>query len=219
MKGNRITLLCSHDRELRDWLSGDPDGYERGAIVLFRRLARKVHGQPRSDRFLAVEVIKMSSDWILESSTVHLKINLRKFPELYFRCENEGLELGFAHSHSHKDVSFSLKDNVNEKNILHGLAGCNGDQSFLVAMLLVDNIWQARIRQGVDPDQVLHVRHIASLSNKIELHGITNPHESIETLKRQEAAFGKPFNAKLQSLRAVIVGAGGTGSPLATLLE
>ena len=218
MTGHRITLLGSHDRELRDWLYGDPNSHERGAIVLFRRLARKVDGQQPSDRYLVVEIIKMSGDWILESSSTHIKINLRKFPELYFRCETEGLELGFAHSHPHKHVDFSAQDTENEKNILHGLAGCNTDHSFLVTMLLADNKWHARIRQGIDPNKILKVRHICVVSDKMEIHGISIPHESVESLKRQETAFGKPFNAKLQSLRAVVVGVGGTGSPLATLL-
>ena len=211
-------MLGSQDRELRDWLYGEPNGHERGAIILFRRLARKVHGQPRSDRFLGVDVIKMSGDWILESSRTHLKINLRKFPELYFRCETEELELGFAHSHPHEYVNFSSKDTDNEKNILHGLAGCNGADALLVAMVLVGNKWQARIRQGKNPDKLFQVRHISVISDKIELHGINIPHESIESLTRQEAAFGKPFNARLKSLRVVVVGVGGTGSPLATLL-
>lgn len=218
MTGHRITLLGSHDQELRNWLYGDQNGHERGAIVLFRRLARKVHGQTLSDRFLAVEVIKMSGDWILESSPAHLKINLRKFPELYLRCETEELELGFAHSHPHEHIDFSSKDTDNEKNILYGLAGCNGVNSFLVAMVLADGKWYARIRHGSNPDRLLRVRHTCVVSDKIELHGITIPHISIESLIRQEAAFGKPFNVKLRSLRVVVVGVGGTGSPLATLL-
>ena len=218
MTGHRITLLGSHDRDLQDWLCGDPNGHERGAIVLFRRLARKVHNQPPSDRYLAVEIIKMSEEWILESSSTHLKINLRKFPELYLRCETERLELGFVHSHPSNCDSFSSKDTANEKNILRGLAGCNGHNTFFVAMVLADSKWHARIRHGINPDMTLKVRHICIVSDKFELHGIAIPNESIESLKRQEAAFGKPFNAKLRSLRAVVVGAGGTGSPLATLL-
>jgi hypothetical protein len=34
----------------------------------------------------------------------------------------------------------------------------------------------------------------------------------------EEAAFGKPFNQMLQSLRVAVIGLGGTGSPVATLL-
>ena len=218
MTSNRITLLGSLDRELQDWLCGHPEGNERGAFLLFRRLARKVKNLPTSDRFLAVEIIKLTEDWILESSGTHIRINMRKLPEIFFRCEVEGLHLGFVHNHPKGYVGFSAKDDANELNILRGLSGCNGEKAFLVAMVLNDGRWCARIRQGLAPDKTLPVRHICVLSDKIELHGIDISDEPSENLKRQEAAFGKPFNAMLKSLRVVVVGAGGTGSPLATLL-
>jgi len=218
MKSHRITLLGSQDRILQDWLCSHPESHERGAIVLFRRLARIVNDQEISDRFLAVDVIKMTGDWVIQSSEAHLQINMRKMTQVYFRCENEGLELGFAHSHPVRYLSFSLTDEANEQNILKGISGCNGKNLFLVAMLLCDGRWSARIRWGIDPEIVLPVRHICVLSERIKLHGITAPEESTETLKRQEAAFGKPFNTMLQSLRVAVIGLGGTGSPIATLL-
>jgi len=219
MTGHRITLLGSHDRELQEWLSGHPEGHERGAIVLFRCLARRVEGQPISDRFLSADIVKMTGDWIIESSDTHIRINMRKFPEIYLRCETDGLVLGFAHNHPMSDYpSFSPVDDANELNILKGLSGCNGERSFLVAMVLKDGTWQARIRRGAKPQEILPVRHICVINNRIRLHGIDVPEESSETLKRQEAAFGKPFNAMLRSLRVAVVGVGGTGSPVATLL-
>lgn len=218
MKNNRITLMSSQDRELRDWLGGHPEGHERGAIILFRRLARRVNNQPVSDRFLAVEIIKMDDDWVLESSPTHLKFRMGKLPEIYFRCEKEGLELGFIHNHSQKDKDFSSLDEKNECTILHGLAGCNGKNAFLVAMILHENSWYARVRRGVDVNTVFPVKHICVIGDRMELHGIATPEEATELQKRQEAAFGKPFNSKLKSLRVAVVGAGGTGSPIATLL-
>jgi len=218
MKSYRITLLGSHDRELRQWLCGHPDRHERGAIVLFRRLAREVNNQPVSDRFLAIDVVKMTDDWVVESSQTHLRINMRMLPELYLRCEAERLELGFVHCHPAGELEFSQKDEVNELNILYGLSGCNGRSAFLVAMVLSDGMWCARIRQGLAPKHLDPVRHISVVSDNIELYGIALSEKSTESLRRQEAAFGKPFNAKLQSLRVVVVGAGGTGSPVATLL-
>jgi len=128
------------------------------------------------------------------------------------------LELGFAHNHPNRYSRFSPEDDINEQNILRGISGCNGRNSFLVAMLLSDGRWSARIRKGMAPDSVLPVRHICVVSERIKLHGVTTPDESPENLKRQEAAFGKPFNTMLQSLRVVVVGVGGTGSPIATLL-
>lgn len=218
MTGHRITMLGSHDRALQKWLYGHPDGHERGALVLFRRLARAVNHIPASDRYLAVHVIELIGDWIIDSSSTHLTINMRKLPEIFLKCEIEGLVLGFVHNHPVSSIEFSSQDDINELNILHGLSGCNGEGSILVAMTFTDGRWNARIRQGHSPRSVYPVRHISVLSDKLALHGITLPDESPEILLRQEAAFGKPFNVKLHSLRAVVVGAGGTGSAVATLL-
>ena len=218
MKDYRITLLGSQDIELQDWLVNHPDGHERGAIILFRRLARTVNNQPISDRFLAVDLIKMTDAWVIESSPSHMRINMRMLPEIYLRCEVEGLELCFIHNHPTGYLDFSSQDDINEKNILYGLSGCNGKNSFLVAMVLINGRWIGRIRKGSEPENVLPIRHICVLDNKIKLHGITQPDNTLEVLKRQAAAFGKSFNSMLQSLRVVVVGAGGTGSPVATLL-
>lgn len=214
----RITLLGSQESKLKDWLTSHPEGHERGAIILFKRLSRPVKNLPRSDRFIAVDIIKMDNDWVLESSKVHFKINMRKFPEIYYRCELENLELGFVHNHPNGFFDFSKRDDQNEKNILYGLTGCNGHQSYLISLVLCQGNWLARIRHGITPNDSKSVRHTIVLSEKIELHGISLPNQSPENLERQEMAFGLPFNAKLKSLRVAVVGLGGTGSPIATLL-
>jgi molybdopterin/thiamine biosynthesis adenylyltransferase len=218
MSGHRITLLVSQDTALRKWLEGHPEGHERGAIVLLRKFDRAVDGQKRSIRFVVVDVIEMTGDWVIESSATSLRINMRKLPEVYFRCEQEGLELGFVHSHPLGHSDFSDKDDLNEQNIIHGFAGGNGPNVFLIAMVLSDGKWFARARHGADPSRVQDIRHIAVIGERLQLYGVTGEAGSNEILKRQEAAFGKPFNKKLQSLRVVVVGAGGTGSSAATLL-
>lgn len=218
MKDARITLLGCQDRELKEWLQEDPHGHERGAIVLFRRFSRKVEGQASSDRFVAVEVIRMTGDWISGSSPTSLTINMRRLPDIYARCEQEHLELGFVHNHSTDYSKLSVQDYSNEKNILRGLCGCNSDDSFLVSLMLHDGQWAGRIRQGLRADKITEVRHIIVLDDRIHLHGIDSDQHPSELLKRQEAAFGKPFNLMMKSLRVVVAGTGGTGSPAAILL-
>ena len=120
----RLTILESKEKQIRDWIMDHPDGHERGCIVFFRRIAHKVEGLALSDRFIAIEVINMDSDWVRESSPTHFVINMRKLPELYLRCEQERLELGFVHNHPAGMDKFSTMDDQNEKNILHGLSGC-----------------------------------------------------------------------------------------------
>lgn len=219
MSGHRITLLGSHEVRLRAWLEGDPDGCERGAIVLLRKFDRPVRDQAGSIRFVVVDVIEMTDDWIIDSTPHSLRINMRKFPDLYFRCEQENLELGFVHSHPPGHRAFSPLDEVNEQNIIHGFAGSNGPGVYLVAMMLADGTWRARVRWGAAQSTPQAVRHVAVIGENLQLHmSETGEETTTEVLRRQEAAFGKPFNKKLQSLRVAVVGAGGTGSSAATLL-
>ncbi|RWF85528.1 MAG: ThiF family adenylyltransferase [Mesorhizobium sp.] len=219
MNGHRISITGCLDNRLKDWLTGHPDGDERGALVLFRKMERTVPGLPQSARFLAVDVIEMDGDWVLGSSAVHLRINLRKFQDIYFHCEQEGLELGFAHSHPRGVLDFSTKDDQNEQSILRGYAGCNGPEVSLVAMILADGQWRARVRPGAAPQRVTDFRHVCVLGTDLAVHiSKTGDAAPSEVLRRQEAAFGEPFNEKLRSLRVAIVGGGGTGSSVATLI-
>ncbi|CDX45251.1 UBA/THIF-type NAD/FAD binding protein [Mesorhizobium sp. ORS 3359] len=219
MNGHRISITGSFDGRLKSWLTGHLGGHERGALVLFRKMDRTVSGLPASTRFVAVDVIEMDGDWVLDSSPVHLRINLRKFQDIYLRCEQERLELGFAHSHPGGMLGFSTKDDQNEQSILRGYAGCNGPEVSLVAMILADGQWRARVRPGAAPQCVTDVRHVCVLGTEFAVH-INETGDAVpsELLRRQEAAFGEPFNEKLRSLRVAIVGGGGTGSSVATLV-
>jgi molybdopterin/thiamine biosynthesis adenylyltransferase len=183
-----------------------------------RKVDRAVHDQKRSIRFIVVDIIEMTDDWVIQSTPSSLCINLRKLPEVYLRCENDHLELAFVHIHPNGYPDFSDKDDRNEQNILRGFAGSNGLDVFLIAMVLADGQWFARTRSGQSPLHPETVRHIAVVGEGLTLYGVGPVNGTNEMLKRQEAAFGKPFNKKLQSLRVVVVGAGGTGSSAATLL-
>lgn len=218
MSGPRVTFPASLERRVSGWLDGHPDGHERGAIILFRKFDRPVEGLPVSPRYVAIDAVMMDGDWVLDSSPTHLRINLRNLPPIYLRCEQEGLELGFAHSHPSGVPNFSVKDDQNEQAILRGYAGCNGQSVALVALVLCDHGWRARVRSGGAAKRAETARHVAVLGENIEIHLPDDDGATPETLRRQDAAFGKPFNRKLQSLRAVVTGGGGTGSPTAIQL-
>ncbi|HEY0414157.1 MAG TPA: hypothetical protein VGD66_13560, partial [Allosphingosinicella sp.] len=158
MSAPRITFPASIEGRVRLWLQGHPEGHERGAIILFRRFDRDVAGLDRSPRFVAVNALEMDGEWVIDSSPTHLRLNLRKFHDLYFRCEQEGLELGFAHSHPAGALEFSAKDDANERSILRGYAGCNGEGVALVALILCAGQWRARVRDGAAPQEARPAR-------------------------------------------------------------
>jgi hypothetical protein len=213
----RISILGSFHEEITQWLTNHPKGHERGVIILFRRLSRNVNGLPISDRYLAFKTIILDGDWIVDSSPNHLTINMRNFCNIFFECERESLVLGFIHSHPNGLEDFSELDYSNENNILHGLIQSNGQHSKLISMIYVNEKWLARIRI-YHQKQPISVKNIIVLSERIVIYGLMNSKIENNVVKRQEAAFGKAFNEKLQTLRAVVIGVGGTGSPMAILL-
>lgn len=219
----RLCLLGSLERSIRDYLTGHPDGHERVAIVLFRRF-KSPDGLPESDRFVATEFHPFGESWITESSTTGFSYSLRPLRLFFQRCEEEGLVFGFVHNHPPHSASFSSDDEENERVLMQAIANRNGKDSHLVAMMLCDGKWYARIRQGKTPEDICVIRHIAIIGDRIDIHTALDSRATADTnvddniWARQAAAFGKPFVDKLRGLRVGVVGCSGTGGPSATLL-
>ena len=216
----RVTLLGSHHRQLVEILNAEPCGTENAAIVVFRRVARRVDGLPDSDRYLSVEVATLIPGWVTARSAGHVAFELAPLRDVFRRCEDEQLVFGFVHSHVLGDTDFSPVDDANEQVLLRALQNRNGGAPHLVALLWTEGRWVARVRNSDVPLQVRDARHVAVVDDFLSVHVPCKDSgsESAEVLARQAAAFGKPFVAQLTSLRIAVVGAGGTGSPAATLL-
>jgi len=218
MNPPRLTLLGSQHDSLVDYLDGHPKGHERGAVVLFRRLHACVEGISDSDRYIGKEVIFFDESWINSSSPAHLDFKLGPLRKLFRRCEEEKLVFGFVHNHPQGEKKFSMKDDENERTLITAIKNRNGENITFVSMLWVNGLWEARVRSGKNPGNYVPVRHTLVTSQPLQIFGYQDSsHEHTEVYIRGEAAFGKPFVNKLQSLRVGIVGTGGTGSPLATL--
>ncbi len=218
MKSDRLCLLSSQDRTLREFFGTDPCGHERAAAVLFQRLATHVPGLTDSDRYVAVEVHPFPPDWIVGSSPTHVRYELHHLRELFRRCDEEGLVFGFVHSHPPGYAGFSQQDDENERTLVTAISNRNGPDIHMVALVLCDGEWFARIHQvGGSP---IAARHLTIVGDPLELHAYArteNP-DSEDVTSRQAAAFGRPFVDMLHSLRIGVIGCSGTGSPTATLL-
>jgi len=218
MASPRLTLLQSHSSALEAHLD-TPDGEcERAAVVLFKRISHRVEGMANSDRFISMEVIIVPDDWIVDSSPVNIRIRTENLREIYRRCNEENLVFGFAHSHSSRFTYFSDTDAHNEISLLTAICNRNGEESSFVALLRVNQTWEARVRYGDAPRLALDARHIIVLGSALQMHGVHSNDETSDSSARQEAAFGKPFVHKLNRLRVGIIGCSGTGSPTAIQL-
>jgi len=218
MTAPRITLLGSHHRTLEEHLDGHPDGHERAAVVLFKRIHVHVPGLPDSDRYIAREVHLLGPEYITSSSGMHIAFNLEPLRELFRRCEDEQLVFCFVHNHPHGPTEFSDVDEKNERTLVTAIANRNGVDTSLVALLWSKGRWVARVRNGRSIDESVPARHVAVISDKIDIFEAGEAAADVSEVQlRQAAAFGKPFTQKMQSLRVGFVGNGGTGSPGATL--
>ena len=218
MNGSRLCLLASLERELREFLEADQQGHERAAVVLFRRIAPLVPGLASSDRYIAVEVHPFADDWVVGSSPTHVRFELHHLREHFRRCEEEGLVFGFAHNHPLGLAAFSLQDDENERTLVHALSNRNGPDAHMVAMVLCEGQWIARVHQR--DTAPTDARHVIVISDRLSMHAFAkSPEPATEDVtSRQAAAFGRPFVDMLRSLRVGVVGCSGTGSPTATLL-
>ena len=217
MNAHRVVMLGSQHSSLTGFLDGHPDGYERAAVVLLRRIHSPIQPLEDSDRYIVIDVVPFEASWITGDSESHISFNLAPLRECFRRCEEEGLVFGFVHNHPLGEEGFSEIDDDNEKRLLSAIRNRNGKEISFVSLLWASGKWTGRVRYGDNPEESFPLRHILVLSKKMDLSVISSEFES-GIYARQEAAFGKPFVEKLRSLRVCVVGCGGTGSAVAILL-
>lgn len=216
---HRITLLGSHHAQLVSHLDNHPEGHERAAFILFKKIARNVKQLKRSDRYISVDIILFPKEWIISSSPTHVDFHMSKFREIFRRCDDEKLTLAFVHNHPCGNVLFSNKDTDNELTLLKAISNRNEGDTALLSLLWTNQQWLSHIRFNKMPDDIKNTRHLTVLSESIMMYQVSQLNDDDEGIfSRQMAALGKPLTEMLQSLRIAIVGAGGTGSPLAILL-
>jgi hypothetical protein len=219
LKHPRIVLLGSHERQLQEYFSNRPNGSEGAAIGFFRLISREVQGLELSERYLCVDVALFQDSWIISASPKHLDFEMAPLREFFRRAEEEDLILSFIHNHPTPNIEFSFRDHQNELTLLKALIGRNGKTARLIALLYSDGAWAAHLRYGSCPESIQPVRHVTAIGESFKVFGtFALGQTATEIFQRQLTAFGAPFTSIMQSLRFAVVGAGGTGSPIANLL-
>lgn len=214
----RIALLASHAREMEEFFDSHPEGHERAAILLFKRLAISIPGLDNSDRYVSVAIQLISDEWITGSSPSHIAYQLHPLRDYFRRCEDEGLVFGFAHSHPTGYPEFSEVDEQNERTLMTALTNRNGRRVSFVSLLWTQDLWRARVRNGRHVGETTEARHVFIPDRPLRLFTNDVSANSDPVLTRQTAAFGGLFVNKTRSMRVGLVGVGGTGSPTASLL-
>lgn len=192
---------------------------ESGAWALFSSssITRDPWSGEARRRYILRELRPLTAHDIDSASPVHLTVRTASFMRVLKDAATKGLTPGFLHGHPSGYDRFSPTDDENERALLAAVHNRNGCQSNLISLLALPNgvICGRRWRTATDADScpvaVTGARACCFNSGK----NATAPDPSLD---RQARVFGDAFNQTLATLRVLVVGAGGTGSPLVIML-
>lgn len=149
------------------------------------------------------------------ASPVHLTVRTAAFMQVLKEAARQDLMPGFLHGHPSGYDGFSDTDDQNERALLQAAKNRVGPTAHLVSLLcLPDGPIRARLWRGHNDVVSCPV----TVSGKAVERFDHTPKSIDKTLDRQSRVFGETFNQVLRSLRVLVVGAGGTGSPLTIML-
>ena len=212
-----FTILDEHYRRLRQLLTRDQN--ECGALLL---CGRSRHVDPWSgvveERALVREILEVPEDAFIERTPVSLKWSTSPLFRLAKRAMTKDFAICIAHSHPPDSLFFSAHDDVADKESFEIVFGRmeTARPHFSMVMeqggeFIVRAYGSDLMPQPVEMTRVIgdwwHFRYPGRRS------GVA-PAE----FDRQTRAFGSRSTEDLRQLRVVIVGCGGTGSPVAALL-
>jgi molybdopterin/thiamine biosynthesis adenylyltransferase len=211
-----IVLLESHEAALRTLLHRE-NGSEAAAYVLFGKAAITADPwskQPRT-RLISHEVVPIATDEMVSSSSMHVTWSTKGFMKLLGLAQQRGLVAGLVHSHPGADAFFSDQDDRNEAELAR--TASNKGRLELASLVfgrhnaIVGRLWSS-------PTEATEASAISVIGSMITI--LRSKHDGIEMecLVRQATLFGKNFNPIVRALRVGVIGCGGTGSAVVSLL-
>lgn len=211
-----IVLLESHEAALRALLHRE-NGSEAAAYVLFGKAAIAADpwsGQPRT-RLISHEVVPVAADEMVSSSSVHVTWSTRGFMRLLGLAQQRGLVAGLVHTHPAADAFFSDQDDRNEAELAR--TAYNKGRLELASMVfgrnnaIVGRVW-------LSPNETIDASAISLVGSNITISRSNHDGTEAEFFARQASLFGSGFNPIVRALRVGIIGCGGTGSAVISLL-
>ena len=171
--------------------------------------------QPRK-RAILRSLTPLTKIDIVSSGPKHLTTRTASFLPILRAAKASGLVPAFLHGHPSGYDQFSAKDDENEGNLVNAAINRNGSSQLVSLLALPNRTLQARFWSSRSRFRAASVTIVGS---KLSLYGRKDIDSGpLDLLDRQARVFGTEFNAALSSLRILVVGAGGTGSPLAVML-
>jgi molybdopterin/thiamine biosynthesis adenylyltransferase len=212
-----ITILQPHYSELQDLLRTD-DGREAAAYICFgvSKIGRDPwDGNPKV-RLISHQVTGIEAGDQITASGLHVTWSTRGFMKLLSEAKRKGLVPGIVHTHPGSTAFFSPQDDSNEAELARTAAikGTGG----LVSVVfggdgsVCGRLWQTDGTIAVAGNIKAVGSRYRQWPRDIEAA------EVCEHLDRQARLFGTNFNPAIRRLKVAVVGCGGTGSAVASLL-
>ncbi len=204
--------------ELIESLLDTSDGSEASAYMLFgcSEIATDPwSGAPRA-RVVSHKFVPIDEAEKVSSSASHVTWSTGGFMRLLSEAKSEGLIPALVHTHPRGVARFSKQDNKNEKDLAR-TAFVKGVKGLL--SIVIDGERSIAVRLWT-PDGGCHeIERVTSIGSKVRfLKGLSLDTADNRVLDRQARLFGSSFNDVIGQLRIGVVGAGATGSAVATLL-
>ena len=217
MKGELdIVLLESHATTLRELLYR-ANGSEAAAYILFGKA--EIGSDPWSERqrtrLISHEIIPIAAEDMVSSSSMHVTWSTKGFMKLLGLAQHRGLVAGLVHTHPDAEAFFSDQDDHNEAELAR--TAFNKDRLGLASLVFGGNnaiaghLW-------VSPAEAMEASSISLIGNKVSISRTKQDNVEAAFLARQSLLFGPSFNSIIRELRVGIIGCGGTGSAVASLL-
>ena len=211
-----ITLLTSHEAALRALLYRE-DGSEAAAYVLFGKA--EINEDPWSKqsriRLISHEVVPILPDEVISSSSVHVTWSTKGFMRLLGIAQKRNLIPALVHTHPRAGAFFSDQDDRNEAELAR--TAFNKRSAGLASLVFGENEAIAG-RLWTSVTTTTDASSISIIGSKIEILQRQEHDEKSKILDRQAALFGTSFNPIVRALRIGVIGCGGTGSAVVSLL-
>lgn len=195
------------------------DDSEYGAILL---CGRSQHRDPWTgeleERFLARELIEVDEDAFLERTPFRMVWSTTPFYNALKRAEPKDFALAVVHSHPRGPLAFSPADDTAERELFQiAIDRLASDRPHLSVVMDGEGQLTARAYEGdLKPRNADLIRVIG------ERWQFSYPGQGVHSINRefdrQVRAFGARSTEDLGYLRVGIVGCGGTGSAVTSLL-
>ncbi|SCZ51265.1 Molybdopterin or thiamine biosynthesis adenylyltransferase [Epibacterium ulvae] len=211
-------VLQSAHFELIERLLDTSDGSEASAYMLFGNseiTADPWSGAPRL-RVVSHKFVPIAETEKVSSSARHVTWSTGGFMRLLSKAKSEGLIPALVHTHPRGVARFSSQDDKNEKGLAR-TAFVKGVKGLL--SIVIDGGHSIAVRLWT-PDGGCHeIKRVTSVGPKVRfLTSLSLDTADNRVLDRQARLFGSSFNDVISQLRIGVVGAGATGSAVATLL-